>query len=251
MNKNCLISNIAKPSLHRHWIGDDRTFDCYFTTYRKTDFCIYELDGELVTFSDTTNTFINYYNMLQAISIKPYAYYFFADCHLDIKVSQINQLFEAMETFNLEGCMPALSLDNYLLPEHISRNNNMIHYINYLDTRCFVLSHKALSEILTTFKSKEIAGIEAEWFQLLGEPNNKLAVIDFVEVSLQNNNGLDIEKYEKLLQSDKYKPHCFGHIDLENKLILEPRQVRKNPNPSPSRLSKLKKKTKKTINPFD
>jgi len=248
MNKNCIISTIAKPSLHRRWLRDGRIYDCYFTTYRKTDFCIYELDGELVIYSETPEPFINHFEMLQRIASKPYEYYFFIDCNLDITSEQINQLFQFMKEYNLEGCMPALSLNNYLFPEHISRNNSKLHFVNYLDTRCVIFSHQALSEILTTFKTKEISGIEAEWFKLLGSPTNKLAVIDIVEAELKDNNGINIETYEKLLKSDTYKPYCFGFIDLENNISMESRKKRLNPNPS---IERLKKKTKKVINPFN
>jgi hypothetical protein len=253
MNKNCLISTIAKPSMHRHWLYGERNYDCYFTTYRKTDFCIYELDGELVTLSETENRFTHYFDMLQTISVKPYEYYFFIDCNLSISPKQINQLFESMNAFKLEGCMPALSRENYILPEHLSREDRVLHYVNYLDTRCFALSHQAVSEILNTFKTKEIAGIEAEWFKLLGEPNNKLAVIDMILAEFKTTNGIDTEAYARLLQSENYKPHTFGGIDLENNLIRTPDEKlkrRHNPNPSPKRLKKLKKKVKKPTNPF-
>jgi hypothetical protein len=147
--------------------------------------------------------------------------------------------------------MPALSRENYLLPEHLSREDRILHYVNYLDTRCVIFSHEALYKIMTSFKAKNISGIEAEWFKLLGEPNDKLAVIDNILAELKTTNGIDVEAYEKLLQSDNYKPHCFGFVDLENKVTLEPRQKRKNPNPSPKRLKKLKKKIKKVVNPFE
>lgn len=204
MSKYCVISQVTRGSQHRTWI-ESTDYDCYFITTNSSDFCLFEYDGKLCFNSQIKNKFINYYNLLLYLSSRHYEYFLFLDCSINLKPKQILELFNIAETNDLLGAMPAITYDKCLTTQYKSQSDLILHYIDYLDNRCFLFSHFALSEVLETFKSESP---ESKWFEILGKPENKIAVIDTIEVNPNE------------IQLPVTQPHKFGFITL-NKEVFE------------------------------
>jgi glycosyltransferase involved in cell wall biosynthesis len=190
MKKNLMLVTVGNNSLHREWAScEDRNFDIMFIYYADGREIEYEKDCDFLVkdkgfkFKIIGNFLVNHWD-----KIKNYEYICFSDDDLSANANSFNVAFDRAKQYDLWIAQPSLSLDSYTShPELYQINSNILRYSSFVELMTPIIKIDILEKITPTIVNPSTDwfvdsgwGLDYLWFDLLGAPINKFAIIDEV-----------------------------------------------------------------------
>lgn len=177
----------SDQSLHKQWLipSNERSFDLFIEYYgEKPD--MYIDDCEYYSHHTEGSKWTRFPTLLKKHQELIFSYdaIMIADDDISMSSSSINKAFKTFTDHNLLLAQPALSLDSFYSHEITRQKNNFVlRYTNYVEGMLPIFSQDALKICWPTFeKCVSGWGLDQIWFTVLGEPKNKIAIIDAVPV---------------------------------------------------------------------
>lgn len=110
---------------------------------------------------------------------------FFLDNDIDLQFEDVDRLFAIFSEFELWLAQPSLSQGSHFswpITQH--QPSRRLRYTNFVEIMAPVLSDTALAKCLPTFNQSISGwGLDLIWPALLGNPTNRIAVIDEIEMT--------------------------------------------------------------------
>ena len=186
MKEFLIISPCGKDSIFTEWLSSESNFDLVLLYY----------DDDLITFEKFKEinewTFKlkgeKWFLIKEFISqnfefVSNYSYIWFPDDDISISPKKINELFEISKYYELWISQPSL-LDNCSYNITKKHPSSYLRFTNYVEIMAPVIKSDIIGKIIHTFDiNKSGWGIEFIWYQLLGQPKDKFAVIDRIVVN--------------------------------------------------------------------
>lgn len=150
------------------------------------------------------------------IEIDKYDLFWIADDDIRISVESALNLFENFCAYNLEIAQPGCL--GFAMGKQLVRRNQKykIRFTNYVDGMAPLFGKKALTLCLKTFQNCQSGrGVDHVWAALLGNPANKIAIIDNSLMYHMNPSGSNYSRFEKSIdeQYEKIKDVYLDQIN--------------------------------------
>jgi hypothetical protein len=181
-NKNLVISCVGNNSLHKEWLkGEELNFDLmliYYGEGKEEDYindCKLLVKGKGFKFRLIEAFIQEYWN-----EIKHYEYISFSDDDLSGDAYCFNNLFNRMKEYDLWVAQPSLSHDSFINHKELEQNDNAIlRYTSFVEIMIPTFNTNILNKIKHTINDTDSGwGLEFLWFDMLGAPKDKFAIID-------------------------------------------------------------------------
>ena len=184
--RNLIIVRAGKGSFHEGWLVDraDRNWDIAVSRHDE----MAPSEGVEFTSDDKAgkvpalNSFIKNNREL----LNRYDYICFADDDLRASAVTWNCLFDICAEYGLELAQPALTCDSYLGHKFtIQDGRSLLRFTNFVEMMCPIFSRAALGVCYQTFsyESEFYWGHDFVWPHLLGNPRDRMAIIDAFPVT--------------------------------------------------------------------
>jgi hypothetical protein len=233
MRKNLVISCVGPNSLHKSWLKENRNFDLLLYYYGDVK-NLYKEDADCYFEKKGTK-----FNIIADLDLaNKYEYIFVPDDDLLMDCDDINRLFDLAKKHDLWVCQPSI-MGYYSVHQTLHHPGCVLRYTNWVEIMCPCFSNYAFEVCQKTFNySKSCWGVEKLWNKKLGNPKDKIAIIDdviaqhtrpcFAGDNYTNNNiekpendlfkvikdndlGWDIKIYSKLDKDISSLPHDMRH----------------------------------------
>ena len=193
------------------WLEDsNRNYDTIFYYYKEApenclaDQCKYKKGFKFENFADYASK----------NDISGYKAVWIVDDDIQIRTKDINKMFEIFTKYKLDLGSPSFSKDSrtYWLDILGNKENNILHYTNFVEVNTPIFNQKALKKCFDTFyKSKTAWGCDFIWSKLLNYKN--IGVIDeaIIYNSPEELSALDDTKETGLVRAD--------HQDIGDKIL--------------------------------
>jgi hypothetical protein len=224
--KFLVVSSIGDDSLHNHWKeGENRDFDLILDYYGdKPDH--YKYDCELY-FQRKGTKFPKFYQIIKENPdlIFQYEAVWIPDDDLMIQTDEINGLFGIFSENELLLAQPALTHDSYSgfwKGVTLENSNYNIRYTNFVEVMAPIFSRDALMKCWETFKlSQSGYGLDLVWPKLLGDPEDKISIIDAIKIRhLRPSGAGDLYKNIKVNRMEEMHRVCEVYkINLPYKAV--------------------------------
>ena len=183
--RNLLVLRAGDRSLHSTWPRDipdeDRSWDLCISGFGDPAVLEREPDVEHTAMQPGERKFEALYRLFHEESpLWAYDYVGFADDDMMISWKGWNTLFAVCRRFDLDLAQPAI--DGYP-NQPITRPNPdyLLRYVSWVEVMAPVLSNRALRLCMPVLEgSRSGYGLDHIWPKLLGEPQDRIAVIDAV-----------------------------------------------------------------------
>jgi hypothetical protein len=182
MKDNLIISCVGNESLHKEWLkGEEPNFDLiliYYGEGKENDYindCKFLIQGKGFFWKLIESFIINYWD-----EIKNYNYISMPDDDLLGDTYCFNNLFNKMKEYDLWIAQPSLSHDSYINHIELKQDKEKIlRYTSFIEIMAPAFNSKILSQIKHTITDTDSGwGLEFLWFDMLGAPQDKFAIID-------------------------------------------------------------------------
>lgn len=175
--KNLVIAVAGDDSLHRYW----KDHDLFIVYYGKNELKKEQYKSEATYFWESKGTKFNIIHNLYKEKkdiINKYDYIFIPDDDLFINSEDITRLFQLTNEYHLLISQPAI-IGYYSLPVTLPVPCNILRYTNYVEIMCPCFEKNTFFQLHETFNyNKSCWGIDLLWNYKLGQPKDKLAIID-------------------------------------------------------------------------
>ncbi|WP_078428360.1 DUF707 domain-containing protein [Alkalihalobacterium alkalinitrilicum] len=208
-----VMARVGDTSLHKEWLHPDRKFDL-FLEYFGDGSNNYKEDCDF--YSEAKNSkWPRFHKIIEDFGdhIFKYDAVWMPDDDISTDCSTIHQLFDLFTKYKLSLAQPSLSKDSYYSHD-ITRQvpRSILRYTNFVEVMVPLFSREALQLCWDTFKkSKSGWGLDSVWPKLLGNPRNKIAIID--EVSVKHTRplrkGTLYDDIHYTLSDSKIELHCI------------------------------------------
>jgi hypothetical protein len=135
--------------------------------------------------------------------VSQFEYIWLPDDDLSINTKSINELFEIAKKHSLWLCQPALlgyASHNITLP----RENSLLRFTNFVEVMAPLMDLDTLLKLKETFDVNYSSwGLDGVWPYLLGNPKDKVAIIDTVKM-IHTKPPKSPELYSKIPHSLEY-----------------------------------------------
>ena len=112
--------------------------------------------------------------------ISQFEYIWFPDDDLSINTDNINKLFEIAKEYKLWLCQPSLlgyASHRITLPQE----NSLLRYTNFVEVMAPIMNLDTVLKLKDTFDVNYSSwGLDGIWSYLLGDPKDKIAIIDTI-----------------------------------------------------------------------
>ncbi len=185
--RNLVFCRVGDASLHRAWIGDPatRSYDVWLDSYAAADD---RWAGEPARVTVARDT-VKIPRIAQLLRERPgelegYDAIWFPDDDLALAASDVDRLFAAFHALGLSLAQPALRGGSfYSHAITLESRRFFARYTNFVEPMAPVFSPAALRACADTF-SETVSGwgIDLVWPKLLGDPRDRIAIVDAVSV---------------------------------------------------------------------
>jgi len=173
-NKNLIISCVGDKSLHKNWICKKK-YDIFLINYGSKD---YSKDCKFYKEKKGFKYNLIYDEIIQNNFIEEYEYIWIPDDDIYMSTNEIETLFKIAKNYNLWICQPSI-VGWYGLKITLNNIDTKIRFTNYVEIMCPCFESSALKKCLETFKENKSGwGIDHLWNVKLGQPTDKIAIID-------------------------------------------------------------------------
>ena len=176
---NLVIAAVGDSSLHKHWMSNkDSDYDLALIYYGNKDG--YAKDASVYT----TNRGTKFHLIADLFESNPrlseYEHVWMPDDDLIIDPASINKLFKMNKEYDLWISQPSI-MGWYGLDVTLHHKNSILRYTNYVEIMCPCFQQAALQKCFKTFRENKTGwGIDSAWNIILGQPIDKIAIIDDV-----------------------------------------------------------------------
>lgn len=222
---NLVIATVGDNSLHKEWIKEKPNFELVLLYYGD--------DKEIAKsyISDTPHLYaakgFKWWLIKSFIEdnlewISQFDYIWFPDDDIEINTQNINKLFDLTKKYQLWLCQPALL--GYVSHQiTLPQVDYLLRYTNFVEVMAPMMSLDTVLKLKDTFDINYSSwGLDGVWHYLLGQPKDKVAVIDSVIMKHTKPQG-NPELYSKIPHSleydtnlvyEKYAPGMsFPHVE--------------------------------------
>ncbi|OLO26871.1 hypothetical protein BTR23_21880 [Alkalihalophilus pseudofirmus] len=183
-NRFLVMARVGDTSLHKEWLHPKRNFDLfleYFGDGRNN----YKDDCDFYTEAKNSK-WPRFHNIIEDFGdhIFKYDAVWMPDDDISTDCSTIHHIFDLFTRYNLSLAQPALSEESYY-SHKITKQlpGNILRYTNFVEVMVPLFSREALQLCWHSFKkSKSGWGLDSIWPKILGNPINKIAIIDEITV---------------------------------------------------------------------
>lgn len=182
--RRLLLATVGDGSRHRAWTrgSEERSFDVVLVDYGSGG-GRFASDADRV-FERRGTKFRLIRWALDRIDVDRHDAFFFPDDDLEFAVEDVNRLFDVFEARDLSLAQPSLDAAS-LVSYEITRTapGNLLRYTNFVEVMCPVFSRAALAVCVVSFELTESNwGLDVLWPRLLGDPQDRIAIVDAVSV---------------------------------------------------------------------
>jgi len=175
--KNLVFVAAGDSSLHQHWLNSP-DFDVYINYYGEVG-GRYEKEGNFYsTFKGT-----KYKILLQAMEANPdlfehYQNVWLPDDDIYLDAEGVSKMFKTFAEFDLMLGQPAI-IGFISIPMSAAVPFSRLRFTNWVEIMCPVFSKVCLQSLKQTFSENASHwGIEFIWNMMLGQPKDKIGIID-------------------------------------------------------------------------
>lgn len=198
--KNLVIVAVGDESCHPYWLKTNHSFDLaliYFgCKMKKAE--EYSLNSKFFK-RDKGNKFkliFQFYKDFEEIITKNYKYVWMPDDDVIIAGSEIDRLFEIAELEGMILCQPAM--EGYI--SHKITKPKFLSYLrftNFVEVLAPLMEISVFKKLSDTFCLNESSwGYEFLWAKLLGNPIDKIGIIDSVKMIHTRPVGKDYSRFK-------------------------------------------------------
>lgn len=197
MNKNLVMVPAGDSSLHTHWISGNCNFDLIIIYYGNSEDVYNEYKTQSLDCVKNKGEkwhLIHNYIKNNFDKIKHYEYIWFPDDDLLSNSDDINTLFNTNKEYELSLSQP--SLDGYVSYDIEKKvEGSKLRFTSFVEIICPLMSFDTMCWLLDYFIVNQSGwGMDYLWAKLLGNPVDKIAIIDIITVThtkpiAQNYNG--------------------------------------------------------------
>jgi len=196
--RNLVIVRAGELSLHPQWdlqlLPSDRTWDLCVSFYGAADSFRPEpphAHPSSVDWEDYRvhqpggSKFASLHKLLhEASPLWDYDFIAFPDDDIMLRWRDWNELFLLCRNHRLDLAQPALSVESYIAHPITARDKRyLLRYTSFVEVMTPIFSQAALKLCVATFKDSVSGfGLDNAWPKLLGEPADRIAIIDKVPV---------------------------------------------------------------------
>lgn len=250
MSKNLIILCAGDNSLHNYWYKDFDLLINYYGNipYKYKNNCKYYFNLKGTKFNIIGKLLQNNKEIFDK-----YDNFFIPDDDVYFKSEDIRKFFDIFVRYKLYLAQPSI-LGYWSVRQSLKVSGLLLRYTNWVEMMCPCFSKYALLKCKDSFLETESCwGAEFMWNSILGNPKNKIAIIDQINAIhtrpvMQGDNykinkisgrqcAKDWENNKKKSYYNNYE--CYGFVKL-NKEIEHP-----NPDFGLPRKEKIWPKTKK------
>jgi hypothetical protein len=185
--RNLVVCRIEKGSLHREWIGDPatRSYDVWLDHWGEEG----DWQGEpaLVSIGRNTTKWPRLAALFRerADRMGGYAAVWLPDDDVRIDAAGVESMFDWVHRLGLWIAQPALTVDSYCQHRVTLENRSFaVRYTNFVEVMAPVFSAHALERCREGFaESTSGWGLDAVWSRMLGDPPDRIGIIDAVRMT--------------------------------------------------------------------
>jgi hypothetical protein len=204
-NKNLIISCVGDNSLHKNWINK-KSYDLFLINYGSKN---YSKDCKFYKEKKGFKYNLIYEEITKNNIFEKYDYVWIPDDDIYMSTNEIELLFEIAQKYDLWICQPSI-IGWYGLKITLNNIDTKIRFTNYVEIMCPCFNSYALKKCLETFQENKSGwGIDHLWNIKLGQPTDKIAIIDEVTaIHTRPVGGGEIYKKLNDKFSDSQKENC-------------------------------------------
>lgn len=200
MNRYLIISVVGKGSLHTLWISDNRMYDIALIHYDDSEINSSKVEYYLKIKGEKYNIIKKFIESNLYIFQK-YDYIWLPDNDIQISVDDINELFKISADNDIYLSQPSMS--GYYSHKITIKKQNTIRYTNFVEVLAPLFKSDILLKLYHTFdENKSSWGYDYLWPFLLNYPENKIAIIDQINMVHTKPIGVDYGRFEKNPRQD-------------------------------------------------
>lgn len=186
--RNLVIAPAGAKSLHRGWMGDPerRSYDVWLNCYEEASLAAFAADPVRTFDARNTMKWPGIARLLEANAAEAARYdaIWFPDDDLALGPADVERLFEVFHALGLSLAQPALADGSYFSAALTLRCPAFVaRYTNFAEVMAPILSRDAVARFKESMaESSSGWGLDWIWPHLLGDPTDRIAVVDAVEV---------------------------------------------------------------------
>jgi len=185
-HNNLVILRAGDQSLHRKWL--------YPAEYKNFDLAISYFGDSKGLYHDECDfyeqvkgpKFLPLYDLIMNnISyILQYDAIWLPEDDLDCDVKTINEMFRIFHEKKLWLAQPSLTTNSYYSHKiTVKKQGRFLRYTNFVEIMAPIFTKQALLQCVSTFnKTQSGWGLELAWTKILGDPTDKIAILDAVSI---------------------------------------------------------------------
>jgi hypothetical protein len=227
MKKNLIIAPAGDNSLFIDWLGENQSFDVCTIYFGDSDeiFNEYKKNSKFCIKNKGQKWHLIYSFIKENINnISQYDFFWFPDDDLKTNVNDINTIFEISKKYDLELCQPSMTGHvSYQIERKVE--NSLLRFTSFVEIICPMMSKNTCFNLLETFIINESGwGLDYLWPKLLGYSQDKIAIIDKVEVEhtrpVGSNYSNRFKKEPMQELNELFRSHNLGFYQTVYKTIL-------------------------------
>lgn len=196
MREFLIISVVGKNSLHDQWLRGDKTFDIALIHYDDYPIVVNTDIKMFLKKKGEKYCLIKYFIKENIELIKKYSYVWLPDNDIKISVDDVNKLFDISKKNDLYLSQPSMS--GYYSHDITLRQTLGIRYTNFVEVLAPLFKTDILLQLYQTFDENESSwGLDYLWPFLLNYPNNKIAVLDQINMEHTKEVGINYDRFKK------------------------------------------------------
>ncbi len=185
MKPHLVICRVGNGSLHRAWIGDPatRSYDVWLDAW--DDDTPWKGDAARVSLHRNTPLCPG---VAALVTERPealeYEAVFFPDDDLEMTSADVERLFAIRRALGLDLMQPALRDGSYVAHAITLENRSFdVRFTNFVEVMCALFSRAAFATCWTILAEDQTGwGVDAVWPKMLGNPHDRIAIVDAVTV---------------------------------------------------------------------
>jgi hypothetical protein len=238
--RNLVVVRAGELSLHPRWdlqlLPNDRTWDICVSFYGQAAAFRPEPPHAQPGYSDWEDyrihqpggsKFASLYKLLhQGSPLWDYDFIAFPDDDIMLRWRDWNELFVLCRNHRLDLAQPALSAQSYIAHPITARDPRyVLRYTSFVEVMVPIFSREALKLCVASFKDSVSGfGLDNAWPKLLGEPLDRIAIIDKVPVAHMRAPGVNYRVEDAIAEGNALQQRfdAPSHVVEYGGILAEP-----------------------------
>jgi hypothetical protein len=182
--RDLVFLRVGDTSTHRDWIGDPatRSYDVWLDYYGDGDSSQWAGDAAHLTDGPNTNKYGRIVALLPELS--RYEAIWFPDDDIRVDPAGVERMFATFRAHRMLLAQPSLADGSYVAHEITRWNGSFeVRFTNFVEAMCPLFSRDALRACAPSLtKVYSAFGLDMVWARILGEPRDRVGMIDAAPV---------------------------------------------------------------------